>query len=386
MKLNKVLSLLVLSAFVSTGALASSQDITITVDGVPLYPDVAPQTIENRTMVPVRVILEAMGAEVNWDNDSQTVTGTRDGKIVKLQLGNKKASINGEEFILDVPATSTNQRTLVPVRFIAESLGSGVSWDSKTKTVLISDKSNDKKYFDFDKEKGEITNYTYKSNTPVNVIIPDSIDGIAVRSIGENAFSNKNLRSVIIPKAVTEIGYEAFRGNNIQSLTIPDGVRIIAPGSFSSNNLESIRLPEGVKKIGSGAFHYNKLKSLTIPDSVTTIGDHAFGQNHLESITLPEGIDVIGDRVFFYNKLKTLVIPESVRSIGVHAFYNNELTSVTLPKEISNIGKGAFRKNKLSQVTISAWIKTIAVTQVDDPYGEEDAFDDKTALIFKGYK
>ena len=137
MKLNRILIVLILSILVSTGASASN--IEITINGALLHTDVAPRIINGRTLVPMRSIFEAMGAMVEWDGYTQTVTGTKDSKVIRLQIGNSKANINEVSVKLDTPATIINGRTFVPVRFIAESLGSKVNWDDKTRTVIIND-------------------------------------------------------------------------------------------------------------------------------------------------------------------------------------------------------------------------------------------------------
>lgn len=128
MKLSKVFLTLVLTMLITTGVSVASGDIDIIIDGTELQTDVAPKIINNRTMVPMRSILESMGASVEWDGKTKTVTGTRGEDIIKLQLDNPKANINGKPITLDVPAKIVNQRTLVPVRFIAESLGATVGW------------------------------------------------------------------------------------------------------------------------------------------------------------------------------------------------------------------------------------------------------------------
>ncbi len=142
MKLNKILLMLVLSIFVSTGVLASSQDIKITIDGVQLETQISAKIINDRTLVPMRAIFEAMGAKVEWDNSTRTVIGTKDNDKIKLQIGNPKANINGKEIILDTPAIIESDVTLVPVRFIAESIGADVGWDNETRTVIITTKNN----------------------------------------------------------------------------------------------------------------------------------------------------------------------------------------------------------------------------------------------------
>ncbi|MBC7765060.1 MAG: hypothetical protein H7Y41_01140 [Hyphomonadaceae bacterium] len=90
-----------------------------------------------RTLVPLRTIFEELGLTVAWDGKTQTVTGTKAGQTITLQIGNPKATVNGKEVTLDVSAKIVNSTTLVPARFIAESLGCDVQWDSASNTVNI---------------------------------------------------------------------------------------------------------------------------------------------------------------------------------------------------------------------------------------------------------
>ena len=99
-----------------------------------------PPVIENdRTLVPLRAIFEALGAEVLWDGETSTVTATRGDITISLQIGSNQLYKNGEAITIDVPAQIINDRTMVPVRAIAESFNCRVGWDSDTKTVTITE-------------------------------------------------------------------------------------------------------------------------------------------------------------------------------------------------------------------------------------------------------
>lgn len=115
-----------------------ADDIKVTVDNSYLSFDQPPVVQDGRILVPLKAIFQSLGANVNWDGATQTIIGTKDSTIVKLQLGNKNATINGNTVILDVPAISVNGRTVVPAKFIAESLGAKVDWNSGARTVIIS--------------------------------------------------------------------------------------------------------------------------------------------------------------------------------------------------------------------------------------------------------
>jgi hypothetical protein len=104
-----------------------------------LFPlDVPPVIEKDRTLAPFRAIGEALGATVDWDGNNQTVTLIRPGTTIQLKIGDPEALVNGESIKLDVPARILNGRTLVPLRFIGESLGADVKWEEETRTVRIS--------------------------------------------------------------------------------------------------------------------------------------------------------------------------------------------------------------------------------------------------------
>ncbi len=104
---------------------------TITIDAAPII------TAEGRTMLPIRFVAEALGADVDWNEDAQTVTITKGDTVVKIIIGADYAYINGKKVKLDSPAFIANGRTYLPVRFVSEALGADVNWDAKTQQVVI---------------------------------------------------------------------------------------------------------------------------------------------------------------------------------------------------------------------------------------------------------
>lgn len=112
--------------------------IRVTLNGTELMFDSQPMMQNDTTLVPLRTILEALGMEVSWDEETSTVTAVKDGVTVVLTIGSTSAYLNNQEVqLLTAPIVSEQNRTLVPVRFIAESLGLTVSWQENTQTVVI---------------------------------------------------------------------------------------------------------------------------------------------------------------------------------------------------------------------------------------------------------
>lgn len=117
---------------------ADGKAISVEVNGKSLTLDVNPIVISGRTLVPIRAIFEALGAKVEWDEKTKTVIGFKGDKKVELTIDKKDALVNGESKTLEVPAAIVDSRTMVPLRFISESLGAKVEWDESTSTARIS--------------------------------------------------------------------------------------------------------------------------------------------------------------------------------------------------------------------------------------------------------
>lgn len=100
--------------------------------------DAAPIIRNKRTMLPARFVAESLGASVLWTEDEpDKVTVTKDGTLIIIQIGSDTAVVNGKTVKLDSPAFIENDRTYTPVRFISENLGAKVSWDEGSENVFI---------------------------------------------------------------------------------------------------------------------------------------------------------------------------------------------------------------------------------------------------------
>jgi len=122
---------------VSSQPVTSPDQIAVVLNGKPVVFDQPPVIVGSRTIAPIRAIFEAMGAQVFWDETERTVTVKNETTTIQVKIDSTQAYVNGAEKILDVPAQIINSRTLVPVRFITESLGATVGWSDSTRTVTI---------------------------------------------------------------------------------------------------------------------------------------------------------------------------------------------------------------------------------------------------------
>ncbi|MBQ6555497.1 MAG: copper amine oxidase N-terminal domain-containing protein [Firmicutes bacterium] len=115
-------------------------DSQMTVNGEVSELDSPPVIIDSRTLVPIRAIVEALDGKVQWYGETKTaVLQNKDGKTVTLTINSTEALQTGEKVQLDTPPVIINGRTMLPIRFVAESFGYKTDWNADDKSIVISD-------------------------------------------------------------------------------------------------------------------------------------------------------------------------------------------------------------------------------------------------------
>ena len=231
---NKIIIMLALTIFLLMISFCFAANPKVQIDGKMIdFTDengnkVEAQLINNRTMVPLRKIFEELDCIIEWDQQTKTVTAKKDAQTIKLTIGNKKAyvtdfyGLNETEITLDSEPVIVDNRTLVPLRFIGESLGADVGWDQANQTAIIisyKDIANifnsrsaylylcaveannvifEKRYYDLADSnyngttKIEIEDFNQELEKNINVTISGSSDFVKeVENEGWNSFSYK---------------------------------------------------------------------------------------------------------------------------------------------------------------------------------------------------
>ncbi len=126
----------------TTESVTLNQDgkIKVILNEKPLAMSNEPVIKNGTTLVPMRSIFEALGAKIDWNGTVKEVTAVKGDTTVKIKIGNKTATVNAKNVDLAVPAEINNGVTMVPLRFVSESLGANVDWNGTTKTITITDK------------------------------------------------------------------------------------------------------------------------------------------------------------------------------------------------------------------------------------------------------
>lgn len=242
--MKKIISLLLVVGLVLSSAtltFANENEISVYVEGQKVSFDVPPQTINDRTMVPIRAIFEVMGATVNWDNATQTAICTKDNTVVKMTLNSKTEYINDVPYEMDVAPVIVDNRTLAPARYVAEAFGYFVNWDGNTKSVLINKTSTIK---DGTKEN------PYEFGDKVSITFWDAYDFEATKAVGKYEFTLNKLMS---PKDMeikfndSSYSYDSNRwylnGNIVLNDYINDGVCSFQDMMYDSKVVASNMVP-----------------------------------------------------------------------------------------------------------------------------------------------
>lgn len=213
---------------------------------------------------------------------------------------------------------------------------------------------------------GVITKYDYSCGNEVS--IPESIDGVNIKSIATNAFvasdNTKPLQSINMENAsyLTTFSFSDF--TNLKHATLPRTLVEIPQKAFFNCPLTTINLPGTVEKIGNYAFKGTSLSgSLYLPNSLKTIGISAFeGLKLTGTLTIPDSVTTISSEAFYNNKFTKLVIGQnsSLTTIGNNAFRNNQISNaIALPKSLTTVGYNAFRANSISKLALNYGLRSI---------------------------
>jgi predicted secreted protein len=120
------------------GYLGQAGQIAVVVNNCPIYFDASPLVQNNRVLVPLRAIGQALGASVEWNALTKEIVIAKDGVTTKLVIGRNSAMVNETSRLMDTAPTISQNRTMVPVRFVSEFLGAKVGWDQISQVVSVS--------------------------------------------------------------------------------------------------------------------------------------------------------------------------------------------------------------------------------------------------------
>ena len=281
-----------------------------------------PVVVNGRTLVPVRAIIEAFGGKVGWNDVTQTVTLTMDGDVIILGINLRTAYLNGTEHTLDVAPVVMNGRTMLPIRFVAESFNLGVAWEADSRTVTIIRNSLDEDEYNYLEENiPRYSGYPYveiNNDTPFfedYEIIGGSFEyysnlddlnrcGVCMASVAEDLMPTEERGSIssVTPTGWVNVKYETVPGGYLYNRCHLIGYQLTGENANRKNLITGTRYLNV-----DGMLHFENL----IDDYVDSTGNHVmyrvtpfFRDNNLvaEGILLEAcSVEDNGDGILLYD-------------------------------------------------------------------------------------
>jgi uncharacterized repeat protein (TIGR02543 family) len=215
----------------------------------------------------------------------------------------------------------------------------------------------------------KIADYAFQNNSALTeVYLPASVISIEVGAfadttsltkidftepsllvtIGDAAFQNSGVTSVVIPEGVTGIGINAFRNTvGLESVVIPESVTSIGTWAFLNSGLKTVTFADGARPltIADAAFQNSELINFSLPARVTTVGSYVFAEsNNLSTFEFESGSNLtsLGQDSFRGARIASMILPSSLTTIGANAFKGSGLDYVEIPATVTSIGANAF--------------------------------------------
>lgn len=122
---------------VAAASATATNEIQVYIDGSKISFQPGPRQEKGVTLVPMRSLFQALGADITWSEQTQTIVAKKGSTVITLKIGSTSAIVSGETVKLDAPAKVVSGTTMVPLRFVSEALGAQIGWDSASRTINI---------------------------------------------------------------------------------------------------------------------------------------------------------------------------------------------------------------------------------------------------------
>ena len=313
-----LMSIILLISIIFTGCASAMQNLTVikleidnpimTVNGTEQEIDpgngTAPVIVEGRTLVPIRAVIESFGGTVDWDGETKTTILGMGNNVIKLTIDSLTALFNDSTKILDVAPAIINDRTMLPIRFIAESFGLEVDWSHFAQTVTITKSYN---------LLSDIPPYAGNAYVPVNGNVPmftvselsdksyeyystlDSLGrcGVCIASIGRDIMPTEERGKIgsVKPTGWHSVKYDNVDGKYLYNRCHLIGYQLTAENANEENLITGTRYlnVEGMLPFENMVADYIKETGNHVMYRATPIFD---GNNLLASGVLLEGYSV----------------------------------------------------------------------------------------------
>lgn len=331
--------MLTFSAGLSPVEAAENENIKVMLDGSYLSFDVPPTIIDGRTLVPMRAIFQALGATIQWDEATSTVTGKKGDTTVILQINSANAIVNGKTIELSVPATIVQDKTMVPARFISESLEAAVGWDEPTQTVLIASKRT--------------ISFTDKNlEAAVRSVLKKDTGSLSVTDLAQ----------------VTKLEVNDKKISSLEGLQYLINLERL---SASDNSITDITPLRNLIKLRSLALNNNKIKDITPLTSLKNLFLLNLAQNEISDIGALRNLPELTYLYLYSNKISDIGILPGLSKLTSLSLGSNRITDIASLRKLENLESLTLYNNLIMDATPVQSLKNlkelhIAGTQINN--------------------
>jgi len=261
---------------VGTGAGMAEAAPRVLLNGQPLATSVAPMQSNGRTLVPMRDIFEALGASVNYNSLTRGIAAQRAGTAVQMQIGNRSANVNGRTVYLDQAPLVRRGSTLVPLRFVSEAMGANVQWQPSYNRVVINTTGGGN--YTGGSQVGGFRTISVPAETVVPVILDQQLSSATARvgqtftasvksqRLGDSEFpAGSKIEGVVTEVQKRDGDDPGVLDMNFRAVVLPDGNRVPLNGRLIAMDDDSIETrADGRVVAKSGARSNDRLKIIGI--------------------------------------------------------------------------------------------------------------------------
>lgn len=320
------------------------EPVKVVLNGNTLSFDIDPVVKEGRTLVPIRVIFESLGLSVDWQEETMTVIGKKEDTEIRLPVNQSVAYINEKQIPLDVPAQIVNSRTVVPVRFISESLGCDVDWDGGTQTVSINKGVNASDWIVDEKLEAAIRNEVKKLAGIITKRDLESIKSLNASSYGIESFEGIqyliNLENLDVSN------------NKMKDLKAISDLKALKVLTVLRSELESLEGIEHLSNLESLNAACNEIKDITPLSTLTNLTELELTKNKIEDITPISQLTVLKGLGLGINQISDIQILANLTNLEYVFLTNNKIVNIEPLKKLTNLTYISLGENQIVDITV----------------------------------
>ncbi len=305
----------VLASLTLAGSGAGAYSIHVRVNGQPVYfTGAGPRQVNGHVVVPLRGVLEQIGASVNWDPGIRTVFAHRGGTDIQLPIGSYTARVNGEPVRLDTPAMVIAGSAMVPLRFVSEALGADVRWRSASQTVDIRTNGGAVAYDSYRPIRAHVTRgatvrYVLPTGTVIPVRLNDTLSSdssqpgdrfsVTVRPGGDNAGlpDGTRIQGVVRDAEPATGDHPGTLDLDFRRAVFPDGESFPMEGSLISLQSNSVRRASDGRLVARSDKERERLKFIGIGAAGGLVIGSLSKNNQLLSTLIGAGLGYLYNEV-----------------------------------------------------------------------------------------